>query len=403
MQDFTPNTDVNLVAEINKKIFRVWHTADTLEERQNDFYPTVTPRVVSILREWGSMWDGQPKWKSLLDKHSLLHEAEESIIAIHHLLEGTKEDCSGGGGDGDTSRRGYVALDVCGGKGLFSFLLSYVKPQNLKQIILLEKADIDWYHIEEANRSAKQQGRVKIDIWRKTNLHDYDTILERILELPFPVAMTGIHLCKQLGPSFCSLVNGLGPKCIYACLAPCCLPRAVTSQKWHPTKKYTISINCKETADERQARREYMERRQRLKRKPLSGPCYHCKEDSHNLIDCKVLPTLPKEEQEKIRKSWHAATIPCWNCLEYGHYKESCPRSNISSNRISRQPPTICMDVTRLLQQPKPFMAYCHLLATKGLENRQFQVVETEMENQQNHQEGNWNSERKSIFILATP
>lgn len=371
------------------KQWRIWKAADALEEKQTNFYPNVTPKVVSILREWGSNFEGKAEWKSLLDKQSFLHEAEESIIAIHHLLE---EVTSFG--------KSYIAADVCGGKGLFSFLLSYFKPDGLETIILLEKADIDYYHIEESNLSAQREGRPLIEIWGGTNLHEYDLVLDRFLELPFPVALTGIHLCKQLSPSFCSLVNGLGKRCIYALLAPCCLPRAITAQKWHPTKCFTISINRKETHADREARRDYMERRERLKRKPSTGPCFLCKEEDHNLKDCNVLPTLAKSEQESIRKAWHAATIPCWNCLEYGHFKDKCPIANNSSNRLSRQPPVICLEVSGVLQQTKPFTTYCHLLA-KGFEDRQSQIIETDIENQAKHQQTNWNSERKSIFILV--
>eukprot|EP00980_Cylindrotheca_fusiformis_P019055 scaffold6428_cov103-Cylindrotheca_fusiformis.AAC.1 len=376
------------------KLWKVWKTADKLEARQASFYPRVTPKVVSILREWGSSWDGQPGWKSLLDKQSLYHECEESIIAIYHLMEGVSITDS-------SSSPKYIAVDVCGGKGLFSFLLSYFRPPNLDHIILLEKADINWHHIDEANRTALSERRAFIQIWRNTNLHDYDEVLDRLSELQHPVAMTGIHLCKQLSPSFCGLVNGLGKKkCIYACLAPCCMPRAITSQKAHPNKSYSLFIQLEENAESRQLRREFMERRERLKRKPKVGPCFHCQELDHNLVDCPVLPNLPKDEQTKIRQDWHAASIPCWNCLEYGHFKSNCPRANDNSLRNSKQPPMICINVSKVLQTPQPYQTYCHLL-TDGLRNRRCQVIETELENQEKHQEGNWNSGRKSIFIVS--
>lgn len=388
MQDPPPNNSADAKTT---KSWKVWKTAAQLEARQHNFYPRVTPKVVSILRQWGSTWDGQPDWKSLLDKHSLLHEAEESIIAIYHLLEGVSPI-------DDTK---YIAVDVCGGKGLFSFLLSYFRPPNLDQIILLENADINWHHINEANRTAEHQGRPVIQIWKNTNLHEYDTVLDRFLELQYPVAMTGIHLCKQLGPSFCGLVNGLGKKrCIYACLAPCCMPRAITSQKKHPNKSFSLSIQLEERAVNRQLRKDYMKRRERLKRKPKTGPCFLCHDADHNLVDCRVLPTLPKEEQTKVRQTWHAATIPCWNCLEYGHFKSECPKANDSSMRNSREPPMVCINVSNVLKAPRPYETYCKLL-TKGLQGRQCQVIETELQNQEKHQEGNWNSGRKSIFIVS--
>ncbi|CAJ1964897.1 unnamed protein product [Cylindrotheca closterium] len=372
-----------------KKLWRVWKAADELEERQKEFYPSVTPKIVSILRQWGTKWEGKDGWKSLLDKHSLVHEAEESIVAIYHLMKGVS-----------SRTNPYIAADVCGGKGLLSFLLSYYEAPNLHSIILLDKADIDWNHIHEANSTAGQEKRPPIHIWSETNLHDYDSILDRFQELPYPLAMTGIHLCKQLSPSFCGLVNGLGrDRCIYACLSPCCMPRAITAQKKNPNTSYSVPIQQLENTVDRNARRDYMERRERLKRKPKTGPCFHCKAPDHNLIDCQLLPTLPKEEQTQIRQAWHVATIPCWNCLELGHYKSECPRNNDSSIRNSKQPPMVDVDVTNVLKGPKPYETYCNLL-TNGLPSWQCQVIETELENQEKHQEGNWNSGRKSIYIV---
>ena len=83
------------------------------------------------------------------------------------------------------------------------------------------------------------------------NLHDYDVVLDKIMDLPFDkVALCGIHLCKQLSPSFIGLVNGLGSKCIYASLMPCCMPSAVTSQKRNknnPKKKNYFPIRTAKT------------------------------------------------------------------------------------------------------------------------------------------------------------
>jgi hypothetical protein len=216
--------------------WNVWKTADRLEDAAPKFYPTLTPRVVSILRQWASTWAGQPEWQSLLNKSTLLHEIEESIVAIYHYLERTSTK-------GDHHKtKAHIVVDVCGGKGLFSFLLSYLRPPNVDHIILLEKATaINWQHISAANAVHEAEGRPKIIMWADTNLHDYDIVLDRLLDLKLPVAVTGIHLCKQLGPSFCGLVNGLGPeRCLYACLAPCCLPWAVTAQKGNKGKNFAV-------------------------------------------------------------------------------------------------------------------------------------------------------------------
>jgi len=423
----------------NGRRWRIWQTADKLEEQAKVFYPQISPKVVSILRTWGETWAGKEGWMSLLDKGSLFHEIQECIVAIHNLHEERIQSLLADRNDngGTCSGSGclkYIALDVCAGKGLFSFLLSYLKFDNLDQIVMLEKATINWHHIHEANKTAKLEGRPEIIIWSKTNLHEYDSVLNRILNLPHPVAMTGIHLCKQLSPSFCGLVNGLGKKCVHACLAPCCLPRAVTAQKNSPknngmgssqsqrSKSYTVSIQLEESAQERLARKDYMERRERVRRKPLDGPCFLCNEENHNLLTCTILPTLAMEAQIKTRQAFHAATVPCWNCLEYGHFRSECPKlaknNGIMKNSTShppQHPPTLKLDVAGVLKEERPFYTYCHLLAqsfemavdkddanlNSGWKTRRsVDVVETNLEKSGKHDDGNWNNERKSIFLI---
>jgi hypothetical protein len=421
--------------------WNIWKTADKLEKAANtaedSFYPDITRTVVSILREWGYQWAGEHAWMSLLNKGTLLHEVEESIVAIHYLIEGTATAAA-------CDNQKIVILDVCAGKGLFSFLLSYMRQPNIAQIIMLEKATINWHHIEEANKTAEEEHRPMITIWSNTDLHNYDAVLDRIVALPHSrVALSGIHLCKQLGPSFCGLVNGLGRKCIYACLSPCCMPRAVTAQKYflnqqsnHESnenennkskqkkkhKTFTLSIQLEESSLKRQERRDYMERRARLKRKPFGGPCFHCHAIHHGLRECPVLPILSKEEQTHITQEWHKATMPCWNCLEYGHYKVDCPKAQLycSTSHKPRPPPTLTLDVSSVLQSTRPYATYCQLLATgfegsssfidtneercndeSQLDKKTASVIETPLQNVENHQEGNWNSGRKSIFIVV--
>ena len=380
--------------------WEIWKTADKLEESlsKNIPYPELTAQAVDILREWGNNWAGEDEWVSYLNKGSLHHEVEESIVAIHHLLEG-RDDCDE-----------FIVMDICAGKGFFSFLLSYLRHPKIRKIVMLEKATINWHHIVEGNKTAILEGRPLISIWENTNLHDYDEILDKIIDLSHPVALSGIHLCKQLSPSFCGLVNGLGKRCIYACLTPCCMPRAVTSQKNYTGKKrFTLSIQLEETADERHRRRDYMIRRERVRRKPTGGPCFYCQDVDHGLKECIILPTLEKDEQISIRRAWHFATVPCWNCLEFGHFKTDCPnikegdKTKCSSSHNSIMPPALALDVSEVLKAPRPYSAYCQLIASSFQRGdcKEVNVIESELEKFGNHQEGNWNSERKSIFIIV--
>lgn len=377
--------------------WKVWAVADKLEELEREFCPAVTPKVVSLLRELGSKFEYVPSWMSLLDKKSLLHEMEESIVAIDHLLKGT-----------EGINKKYIAVDVCAGKGLFSFVLSYLKPANIKRIVLLEKASINWVHIEAANETAEEEGRPHIDIWSNTNLHDYDYVLERLISLPHPVAMTGIHLCKLLSPSFCGLVNGLGKeKCLYACLAPCCLPRVVTMQKKKKKRDstsstFTISIQLEESEEQRKSRQDYMRRRSRKKRKPSGGPCFHCHDEKHGTTECPILATLPDDERIAVLQAEHISIVPCFNCLQYGHFKIACPVPMTRANPPPKTPPMLPLNVSNVLNTERPFSTYCHLLAG-SLQNRELSIKEADLKNSdKQHQDGNWNSERKSIFIVAT-
>jgi hypothetical protein len=64
----------------------IWSAIEKLEASQGTFYPNLTPKVVPILRLWANKWDGEPEWRSVLNKKSLHKELEESIVAIDLLL-----------------------------------------------------------------------------------------------------------------------------------------------------------------------------------------------------------------------------------------------------------------------------------------------------------------------------
>jgi hypothetical protein len=377
--------------------WRVFTTADNLEKVAPNFYPSVTFQVVSILRKWGDQWAGNDEWQSLLNKTSLQHEVEESIVALYYLLE-------------HAPKTKFIAVDVCGGKGLFSILLSYLSPTFLESIILLEKETaINWHHIQVANSTCQNEQRPTIEIWSGTNLHDYDIVLDRFINLPHPVALSGIHLCKQLGPAFCGLVNGLGSqKCIYACLAPCCLPRVVTCQKHKKASANTsIMVQLAETFEGRRIRLDYSQRRRDCRKTPTGGPCFLCHSPDHGMTEyannmaCPELSTKTKQEQIELKQAEHASRVPCWRCGELGHYKTDCPSNNTSSKPPAMEPPFLAVDVANVLDAPQPFQCYCTLLSS-SMQERKIQVVDPGLTNQGKHQAGNWNSDRKSIFIIAT-
>jgi hypothetical protein len=97
--------------------------------------------------------------------------------------------------------------------------------------------------------------------------------------------------------------------------------------------------------------------------------------------------------------------------MEIGHYKDECPnvgKDGIAKGRSSahnaQQPPMAVLDVTDILKAPKPYSAYCHVIAD-GFKKAhrpkmRVRVIETNLEKLGNHDLTNWNSERKSIFIV---
>ena len=201
-------------------------------------YHEIIHNVLYILKQCRNDLTNDDAWKSLLNESNLQHKVEESIVALHylrqciitrhHLLE---------------ALRNFMVVDVCWGKGVFSVILCYLTTMHrhllssLTRIILLDKdSNTDCSPIKAANNNNSSTNRKLndtttttrpvIEVWSRMNLHDYDSkIVPRLQSYNQHMAMTGIHLCKTLGPSFVSLMNVLGTKqAPYLCLAPCSLP-----------------------------------------------------------------------------------------------------------------------------------------------------------------------------------
>mmetsp|Transcript_4628 Transcript_4628/g.11885 ORF Transcript_4628/g.11885 Transcript_4628/m.11885 type:complete len:99 (+) Transcript_4628:1106-1402(+) len=97
--------------------------------------------------------------------------------------------------------------------------------------------------------------------------------------------------------------------------------------------------------------------------------------------------------------------------MEIGHFKDQCPNvgkngaKSRSSAHNAQHPPMKILDVTDILKAPKPYYTYCQVLADgfqKGHKEKiNVRVIETNLEKLGNHDISNWNSERKSIFIIV--
>ncbi|KAL9181527.1 hypothetical protein ACHAXT_010332 [Thalassiosira profunda] len=166
--------------------WRIWGVIDELEANglssASDAdackgHDDMIKRVIPILRQWGKAWAGQPGFLSLLNKRSLLHEVEESIVALHFLAEWLESRTSG---------TPVTLVDVCCGKGILSMLASYLfagETSDVSGIIMLDKQnDINWNHIQSANLRAAEEGRPAITTWGSCNLHEIDELVEKLEE-----------------------------------------------------------------------------------------------------------------------------------------------------------------------------------------------------------------------------
>lgn len=348
-----------------------------LEERQPvwPYDHALLQPVLEILRTWFDL-------PSIVNKRSLRQEIEESMVALYYL------DCW----RQTTNPEHFIVIDVCGGKGVFSLLLQHFARQHwpaqqLREIILLEKAtsqQIDWSHLTALSDPS-------VTILESCNLHDTDELVEKLAHCSSLLALSGIHLCKTLTPSLITLANRLGKDhCPYVSVAPCCLPRVVLS-KHMPDDQRVLHIGRYESEQNRKGRMK-QELIQRSLRKNVTMGCFHCQAPGHLLSECPLIPSA--EMRQQAAKIW----APCWKCGELGHYRESCPGRSASISTVSREAQTILLSVAGVLKSPQPLSNYCSRLLP-AFQDRSMQVVETGLESR-GHCATNWNSQRKSLFIV---
>jgi hypothetical protein len=390
----------------NSVHWHVWRTANVLEQNglsTSESLPGATvliPKVVLILREWGAKWAGDRELSGLLNKPNLLHEVEESIVALSLVMEWLdtntdKEICEP-----------LILVDVCCGKGVFSMLASYIfqdDPRVTRIIMLDNDKHVNWNHVAVANQRAVEENRPVMDAWSDCNIFEMDQLVDRLTDetAGAQVAIVGIHLCKNLSPTCVGIVNLLGPeKCPFLCLAPCCLPRPVLTQssKYKEKGSGIVDVAQYEAPQERNDRLEAAKRRRYTKKRGARPEfCILCESPDHAVHQCDLLPSEEEQQAEIFQQA--AALTPCWNCGILGHFKGDCPLPNTAS---LVQSPMVRLDVSNVLEANRPFDMYCNLLSTT-LERNEIRLVETGLVgNEPQHQNGrNWNRNRKSIFIIA--
>ena len=381
--------------------WHVWKAVECLEEEggllaSNPGMKPLCEKTVSILRDWGESYAGSPEYQGLLNKSTLRKEVEESIVALHHLLQWLER----------FKGQNLTIVDVCCGKGVFSILSSSILSEDprIKEIIMLDKATMDWSHISLA--------QILIRTWGGCNLHEIDQMVQRLDALDTPVALVGIHLCKTLSPTCVGIVNSLSTtQCPFLCLVPCCLPRAVSTvpkkQKQQPqisNKNGMIPVRQYETPLQRKERVAAAQRRAAATARTF---CVLCNSTNHTTYNCGhfVLPSSTsdsKEHNQEIFLRSPREVRPCWKCGEIGHVKADCPSNQTAGRPSLIQPPTALMDVSNVLAQDNPFQSYCRLLADTIQRNNVHLQEETRLvANHQETQGNNWNNARKSIYIVA--
>lgn len=426
--------------------WRIWSVIDELEKNGNGkSSPNIagsarqdedgigredmTKQVVEIMRMWGELWAGETSMQTLLNKKSLLHEVEESIAALHFLTEWLERRQS-------HASPPVTLVDVCCGKGILSMLASYLfrnrTSAHVAKIIMLDRQeDINWSHIIASNSCANEEGRPLIESWGGCNLLEIDHIVEKFQRNDGtnnePLALVGIHLCKQLSPSLAGIANCLGPeRAPFLCLAPCCLPRGVrnlikSNNNFGMAPKRKIRRNAKqmktstcivpvrkyETAEENQARMEAKKLRDGAYRRTFANdPCYICGE-IHAVHKCNLLPADENECLVIFEKA--AAMTPCWKCGRLGHFKKDCPMEDGPSKPSLPLPPTYDLDVSSALAvngDTNPWECYVNLLSS-AIERENVGVFDVGLVNGAAQHDNaanrdNWNRDRKSMFIIAS-
>uniref|UniRef100_A0A7S4J911 CCHC-type domain-containing protein n=1 Tax=Odontella aurita TaxID=265563 RepID=A0A7S4J911_9STRA len=349
-------------------------------------YGPLAAEAAAVLRDWGRRWGGgdgaddggEDDWgglQSFLNKQTLLHEIEESLVVIEALIEWLKETKGAGddGGGRDQRDEDVTVVDLCCGKGVLSVLLSHLAARGslalpssskeesccaplryVRRCVMADKivegrgnrggADdgVDWSHVRRTNldidrASARCNGEeceasatVPIEVWGGANLHS-DDFYDRMRSLVTTkdgvddgvLAVVGIHLCGMLSPRAMGLFNTLGPdRAPFLCLAPCCLPRQARKKRGKRKRSRTGDAKGKE--------KESLDAGGGVANK-ASGGGGHPSADivSVDLFETDEMRSARAEavrlRNRALRRNNGGGSLRCYVCSEEGHRARDCP------------------------------------------------------------------------------
>lgn len=384
----------------------IWSAIDRLSETLAD-HP-LTSDVIRVLKKWGSEWADVPSQRNVINKPNLLHEIEESMVAIGKFVEWLDSS------DMDFSKQSVVLVDICCGKGICSLLASYLfeNDSRVSKIIMMDKPDnevsqdghLDWSHVVHANKNSISEQRPPIEAQKK-NLYETDAIIDWLSSArgTDPMAFVGIHLCKNLSTTFVGIANVLGASQVpFMCLAPCCLPRVAIQGKNHHRNK--LEVAQYEAPLQRQARLKAASLRRNAKQRhsKATRECFLCKSTNHTVRQCPELTSHSNTKQSEILERT-SALEPCWKCGQLGHKKSDCPSEQESSIPALIPKPMMRKSVSHILDTQNPFASYCQLLSTT-IDRESVSLFESELEKTESsflEHRSNWNRHRKTIYIVA--
>ena len=363
--------------------------------------PTIVDDVIAILSDWDRRWHAEPAARTLLEMPSLLHEVEESIVAMHALFARLPllPDCEP-----------LTVVDLCAGKAIFSTLLSYVASRRpagrarVRAILAAERrtaSAVNFWHVRAANADVERGGAaeapeeairaaIPIELMEGCNIHEA-AIEERLRSQAGRVVVLGIHLCRTLSPRAVGLFNALGlAKSPLLLLAPCCLPR---------TTGPPIRVALFESEAERTARLAVAARRQNTA-KGATRRCWLCRSEAH------IFATCPEEAAVRFRSTGEedaalVAASPCWRCGEPGHKRSECTAAG--------RPPAPrgaahALDVVSVGTSTDPWEAWCAALrgaVQAAAAESELWTVPLRGRGAGCAHEANWNRHRKCTWLIC--